>query len=91
MPMRGIGTEALPTCTRSISSSWRPAAQHETRPSRIVLDLDATDDAVHGHQLGRFFHGYYDCYCFLPLYIFCDDHPLLASCVPRTSTRRRGP
>lgn len=53
-------------------------AQHETPPSRIVLDLDATDDPVHGHQLGRFFHGYYDCYCFLPLYIFCDDHPLLA-------------
>jgi hypothetical protein len=53
-------------------------AQHETPPQRIVLDLDATDDPVHGHQLGRFFHGYYDCYCFLPLYIFCGDHPLLA-------------
>jgi hypothetical protein len=53
-------------------------AQHETPPRRIVLDLDATDDPVHGHQLGRFFHGYYDCYCFLPLYIFCGDHPLLA-------------
>jgi DDE family transposase len=53
-------------------------AQHKTPPQRIVLDLDATDDPVHGHQLGRFFHGYYDCYCFLPLYIFCGDHPLLA-------------
>jgi Transposase DDE domain group 1 len=52
--------------------------QHKTPPKRIVLDLDATDDPVHGHQLGRFFHGYYDCYCFLPLYIFCGDHPLLA-------------
>jgi Transposase DDE domain group 1 len=52
--------------------------QHHTPPKRIVLDLDATDDPVHGHQLGRFFHGYYGCYCFLPLYIFCGDHPLLA-------------
>jgi len=47
-------------------------------PPRIVLDLDATDFPLHGHQLGRFFHGYYDEYCYLPLYIFCDDHPLLA-------------
>ena len=39
-----------------------------------MLDLDATDDPLHGHQKGRFFHGYYDCYCYLPLYIFCDDH-----------------
>jgi len=47
-------------------------------PQRIVLDLDTTDFPLHGHQLGRFFHGYYDEYCYLPLYIFCDDHPLLA-------------
>lgn len=52
--------------------------QHPTPPGRIVLDLDATDDPVHGQQLGRFFHGYYKNYCFLPLYIFCGDHPLLA-------------
>lgn len=52
--------------------------QHPAPPPRIVLDLDATDDPVHGHQLGRFFHGFYDGYCFLPLYIFCGDHPLLA-------------
>lgn len=45
-------------------------------PDRIVLDLDATDDPIHGHQLGRFFHGYYKNYCFLPLYIFCGDHLL---------------
>lgn len=44
----------------------------------MVLDLDATDALIHGHQLGRFFHGYYDAYCYLPLYIFCGDHPLLA-------------
>ena len=47
-------------------------------PARIVLDVDATDNPLHGHQLGRFFHGYYDEYCYLPLYIFCGDHPLLA-------------
>jgi hypothetical protein len=51
---------------------------HPTPPKRIVLDLDATDDPVHGDQLGKFFHGYYRKYCFLPLYIFCGDH-LLAS------------
>jgi len=53
-------------------------AQQGTRPERIVLDFDATDDPIHGHQLGRFFHGYYDSYCYLPLYCFCGDHPLLA-------------
>ena len=53
-------------------------AQHRTPPERIVLDFDATDDPVHGDQLGKFFHGYYDEYCFLPLYCFCGDHPLLA-------------
>ena len=47
-------------------------------PQRIILDLDDTDDPLHGHQEGRFFHGYYDCYCYLPLYIFCDDHLLCA-------------
>jgi len=52
--------------------------QHASPPKRILLDLDATDDTVHGQQLGRFFHGYYKDYCFLPLYIFCGDHPLLA-------------
>jgi hypothetical protein len=47
-------------------------------PPRVVLDLDTTAFALHGHQLGRFFHGYYDAYCYLPLYVFCGDHPLLA-------------
>ena len=41
-------------------------------------DLDATHDPIHGHQEGRFFHGYYDCYCYLPLYIFCGRHLLAA-------------
>lgn len=47
-------------------------------PLQIILDLDATDDPVHGHQEGRFFHGYYDCYCYLPLYIFCGEFLLSA-------------
>jgi hypothetical protein len=55
---------------------------HRTPPERIVLDLDATDDPVHGNQLGRFFHGYYKCYCFLPLYIFCGEHLLCAQLRP---------
>ena len=49
-----------------------------TAPKQIILDLDATDDPVHGHQEGRFFHGYYDCYCYLPLSIFCGRHLLAA-------------
>jgi len=51
---------------------------HATPPKEIVLDFDATDDRVHGNQDGRFFHGYYDHYCFLPLYVFCGDHLLAA-------------
>ena len=51
---------------------------HKRAPEQIILDLDATDDPVHGHQEGRFFHGYYDCYCYLPLYIFCGRHLLAA-------------
>jgi hypothetical protein len=47
-------------------------------PEEIILDLDATDDRLHGKQEGRFFHGYYDCYCYLPLYVFCGDHLLCA-------------
>ena len=49
-----------------------------TPPREIWLDLDATDDPLHGHQEGRFFHGYYRCYCYLPLYIFCGEHLLCA-------------
>ena len=51
---------------------------HQRPPRRIVLDLDATDDPIHGHQSGRFFHGYYRNYCYLPLYIFCSEHLLCA-------------
>jgi hypothetical protein len=51
---------------------------HERAPKQIILDLDATDDPLHGEQEGRFFHGYYDCYCYLPLYVFCGRHLLVA-------------
>jgi hypothetical protein len=47
-------------------------------PKKLVLDFDPTDDRVHGKQEGRFFHGYYDAYCFLPLYVFCGSHLLCA-------------
>jgi hypothetical protein len=55
---------------------------HRRAPERIVLDLDATDDPIHGHQAGRFFHGYYRNYCYLPLYIFCGEHLLCARLRP---------
>jgi DDE family transposase len=51
---------------------------HQHPPKQIILDLDATDNPLHGHQEGRFFHGYYDCYCYLPLYIFSGPHLLAA-------------
>ncbi len=55
---------------------------HPTPPTEIVLDLDATDDPVHGAQEGRFFHGYYGHYCYLPLYIFAGEHLLCARLRP---------
>ena len=54
------------------------AEAHAHPPRQIILDLDATDDPLHGHQEGRFFHGYYDCYCYLLLYIFCGRHLVAA-------------
>lgn len=55
---------------------------YEPPPGEIILDLDATDDPVHGMQEGRFFHGYYDCYCYLPLYVLCGRHLLAARLRP---------
>src|ERR1700728_52988 len=51
---------------------------HDKAPAEIVLDMDTTDLPLHGKQEGRFFHGYYDNYCYLPLYVFCGDHVLCA-------------
>ena len=53
-------------------------ASHATPPEELILDFDATDDPLHGNQEGRFFHGYYDGYCYLPLYVFCGDRLLVA-------------
>ena len=51
---------------------------HQNAPAEIILDVDTTDLPLHGKQEGRFFHGYYDNYCYLPLYIFCGEHVLCA-------------
>lgn len=53
-------------------------ASFEAAPEELVLDFDATDNPLHGQQEGRFFHGYYDCYCYLPLYVFCGQQLLCA-------------
>jgi len=50
----------------------------KTPPAELILDFDATDDRLHGEQEGRFYHGYYDSYCYLPLYVFCGEHLLTA-------------
>ena len=55
---------------------------HAAAPAQITLNLDATDDPLHGHQEERFFHGYYDNYCYLPLYVFCGRHLLAAKLRP---------
>jgi hypothetical protein len=92
---------STPVATRYHKISHDPAAiealfvdlfveAHRRAPKQIVLDLDATDDPLHGHQEGRFFHGYYDCYCYLPLYVFCGRH-LLACTMRRLGQSRRSP
>jgi Transposase DDE domain group 1 len=63
---------------------------HARAPKEIILDLDATHDPLHGEQEGRFFHGYYDCYCYLPLYIFCGRHLLAAKLRPASGDAAAG-
>ena len=53
-------------------------ASFKIAPKELVLDFDATDNPLHGQQEGRFFHGYYDSYCYLPLYVFCGQQLLCA-------------
>lgn len=60
-------------------------ASFRTPPTELILDFDATDDPVHGRQEGRFCHGYYDPYCFLPLYVFCGDQWLVSYLRPSNS------
>jgi Transposase DDE domain group 1 len=55
---------------------------HSAEPEQIVLDIDTTDFAIHGEQEGRFYHGYYDHYCYLPLYVFAGEHVLCARLRP---------
>jgi hypothetical protein len=64
--------------------SWQ---QHAQAPAQLILDLDATDDPLHGNQEGRFFHGYYGHYCYLPLYIFCGEFLLGARLRPYILSR----
>jgi hypothetical protein len=63
---------------------------HPRAPQQIVLDLDATDTPLHGQQEGRFFHGYYGHYCYLPLYIFCGEHLLCARLRPSNQDASAG-
>jgi len=63
---------------------------HAEEPEQIILDLDATDSPLHGKQENRFFHGYYDTYCYLPLYIFCGDHLLCARLRPSNIDASKG-
>lgn len=63
---------------------------HQKPPSQLILDFDCTDDPVHGDQVGRFFHGYYDSYCFLPLYVFCGRQLLAAYLRPSNIDPARG-
>ena len=73
-----IATAGSPaTARRSRRCSWSSSFAHTRPPQEIVLDLDATDDPL-SRQEGRFFHGYYDCYCYLPLYVVCGGHLLAA-------------
>ena len=80
-------SRAEPTCHHKISHDAAAIESlfvdlfldaHPKAPKQIILDLDATDDPLHGNQQGKFFHGYYDCYCYLPLDIFCGRHLLAA-------------
>jgi len=72
----GVGRAALARLSEVFVEQF--IASHDRPPEEIVLDFDATDDPVHGDQEGRFFHGFYDHYCFLPLYVFCGDQLLVA-------------
>ena len=70
------GRQALFALARVLVEQF--IASFKEPPECLTLDFDATDDPVHGGQEGRFFHGYYDSYCFLPLYVFCGEQLLVA-------------
>src|SRR3979409_141338 len=76
----GVRAKQQAAIDRLLVEVFREA--HATPPAEMVLDLDATDDPLHGKQEGRFFHGYYGHYCYLPLYIFCGEFLLCARLRP---------
>lgn len=71
-----VGRQALTGIAKVFVEAF--IASHARDPDLLILDFDATDDPVHGNQDRRFFHGYYDNYCFLPLYVFCGSQLLVA-------------
>jgi len=73
-----IGRETLAKMAEVFVEQFIASHPDPSGPEQIVLDFDATDDPVHGSQEGRFFHGYYDHYCFLPLYVFCGEQLLVS-------------
>ncbi len=73
---------------RLLVDLWLEA--HACPPEEVILDLDTTDVALHGHQENRFFHGYYNHYCYLPLYIFCGEHLLCARLRPSNTDASAG-
>jgi hypothetical protein len=75
-----VGREALGRMAKVFVETF--IRSYKRPPKELILDFDATDDRVHGKQEGRFFHGYYDGYCFLPLYVFCGDHLLVSHLRP---------
>lgn len=69
-------------CQRLLVDHFLHCYKGGKAPRQIVLDLDATDDPLHGNQEGRFYHGFFRCYCYLPLYVFCGDYLLGAKLRP---------
>jgi hypothetical protein len=82
----GVDEQAFST----LFTGWYMEAHRNDPPGQIILDLDATDDPLHGRQEGRFFHGYYYHYCYLPLYVFAGDHLLWAELRPSNIDPAKG-
>jgi hypothetical protein len=75
-----IATRRSRSGSKRLTSCWSSVfiESHQEAPEEIIIDIDTTDLPLHGKQEGRFFHGYYDHYCYLPLYVFCGEHVLCA-------------
>jgi hypothetical protein len=84
--------QATPHTCRQISQELVEVfiESYKKPPKELILDFDCTDDPIHGDQIGRFFHGYYDTYCFLPLYVFCGRQLLAAYLRPSNIDPARG-